>query len=326
VNLGRIDWPAALSELRKGAASSDGKRRLAQAASLAARFARGFDEGASYALEAAKLEPLNPLHHVRFALHCLRYGQHERALAVVDALAPVKDLPAVRTVRALATLQSGEDRRAANIARDLVSAHPTLLSAAFLQADAHLRPQLKEAEARSQTLPRDSKYAVAWTHLLVKRIVARPKEAAKVLKNHLEARPVLEKDGELATLVKKAAAWSVASRSDLAKALATTRIGSKAEELVLSLYVEQLHEATDDALRELAALHRSHLDRPAVRRIYVSELTRIAVEHASKESWSAAVTRGSKAIAQNWSQPSVAERMARPARGISTTSDRYAIV
>lgn len=289
MNLGRIDWPSALSELRKAAATTDGKRRLAQASSLAARFARGYDEGASYALDAAKLEPLNPLHHVRFALHCLRYGQHERALAVVDALAPVKDLPAVRTVRALATLQSGEDRRAANIARDLALAHPTLISAAFLQADAHLRPQLKEAEARSQTLPRDPKHAVAWTHLLVKRIVARPKESAKVLKNHLDARPVLEKDSPHATLVRQAAEWSTASRADLATALATTRIGSKAEELVLSLYVEQLREANDDALKELAALHRAHLDRPAVRRVYVSELTRVAVEHATKESWSAAL-------------------------------------
>jgi hypothetical protein len=276
VNLGRIDWPSALSELRKSAASADGRRRLAQAASLAARFARGFDEGSSYALEATRLEPLNPLHHLRFALHCLRYGQHDRALAVLDSLGAVKDLPAVRTVRALATLQSGEDRRAANIARDLAAAHPALVSAAFLQADAQLRPQLKEAEARSQTLPRDPRHAVAWTHLLVKRIVARPKDAAKVVKGHLEVRPVLEKGSRHAALVRKAAEWSTASRHDLAKALVETRIGSKAEELVLSLYVERLREGGGDALPslptrppilELAAHRREWIERPAVRRV-----------------------------------------------------------
>jgi len=290
MNLGRIDWPAALAELKKRATGPEGRHRYAQASSLAARFSDGFDRGAAQALEAARLEPLNPLHQVRFALHCLRFGQHERALAAIEGLGPVKDLPLARTVRALATLQSGEDRRAANIAKDLAAADPTRIDAAFLQADAQLRPQLKEAETRSQTLPRDASWAVAWTHLLVKRIVARPKEAAKVVRQNLEVRPVLEKGSKHEALVRQAATWALASREELARALADTKPGSRAEQLVLSLYVEQLHEATEgDVLREVAALHRTYENRPAVRRVYVAELTRAAVVEASNERWNAAL-------------------------------------
>lgn len=295
MNLSNIDWPAALSDLRKRATTPDARRRLAQSASLAARFAKSFDEGATYALEAARIEPLNPLHRVRFALHCLRFGLHERALATLDALGSANELPAARTVRALATLQSGEDRRAANIARDLFAAHPTLVGAAFLQAEAHLRPQLKEAEARAQTLPRDPAWATAWTHLLVKQIVARPKEAAKVTKQHLEVRPALAKGSAHAELVKKAAAWSAASRDELATTIENVKAGSRAEELVLSLLAEQLRDestrtdATDAGLRTLHALHSSHKERAAVRRVYVAALTRLAIERAAREEWQGAL-------------------------------------
>ena len=295
MKLANIDWPAALADLRKRATGPDGRRRLAQSASLAARFARSFDEGAAYAIEAARIEPLNPLHRVRFALHCLRYGLHERAIATLDGLGSASELPAARTVRALATLQSGEDRRAANIARDLVTAHPALIGNAFLQAEAHLRPQLKEAEERAQTLPRDPSWATAWTHLLVKQIVARPRESAKVAKQHLEVRPALVKGSPHEALVRKAAGWSVATRDELAAAVDAVRSGSRAEELVLSLLTEQLRDdasradTTDDGLRTLHQLHRAHVERPAVRRVYVAALTRLAIERAAREEWQAAL-------------------------------------
>jgi len=298
LNLRTIDWPAALAELRRQATGPEGRRRFARAASLAARFARGFDEGASSIAEAARIEPLDPLHRVRFALHCLRFGLHERALEALDTLGPAKDQAAARTVRALATLQSGEDRRAANIARDVHVADPTSIGAAFLEADANLRPHLKDAETRTQSLPRDPAWATAWTHLLVKRIVARPRDSAKVTKQHLEVRPVLTKGSTHEELVRRAAGWSVAARGELASSVKTVRAGSRAEELVLALLAEQLRDdtsrmssadSTDNGLRELDALYRANKDRPAVRRIYVATLTRAAIEHAAAERWNAAL-------------------------------------
>ena len=299
LNLRNIDWPSALAELRRQATSPERRRRFARASSLAARFARGFDEGARSIADAARAEPLDPLHRVRFALHCLRYGLHERALATLDTLGPAKDQASARTVRALATLQSGEDRRAANIARDVHAADPGSINAAFLEADANLRHHLKDAETRTQSIPRDPAWATAWTHLLVKRIVARPRDSAKVTKQHLEVRPVLTKGSAHEQLVRRAAGWSSAPRSELASTVTSVKAGSRAEELVLSLLAEQLREessnhassaeSSESGLRELDALYRANADRPAVRRIYVATLTRAAIEHAASERWGAAL-------------------------------------
>ena len=295
MNLRNIDWPSALAHLRRQATGPDGRRRLAQSASLAARFASTFEEGAAYALEAGRIEPLNPLHPLRLALHCLRFGLHERALSLLDSLGAAGELPAARVVRALATLQSGEDRRAANIARELLTAHPSQVSAMFLQAEAQLARQPKEAEARAQTLPRDANWATAWTHLLVKQIVARRNDAARLTKQHLELRPVVAKGSPHELLVRTAAAWSAAPAEELASALADVQAGSRAEELVLSLLSERLSEdasrvGTGAVLRTLYALHRAHPNRPAVRRVYVAALTRSAIERATREEWQPALS------------------------------------
>src|SRR4051812_37130853 len=137
--LERIDWERALDELRRLTRERDGaayRRRLADASSLSALFEGDFRVGAARLADAIRLEPLNPLHQVRRALHALRFGAWELSLTAVDAVNAVKDPPYPQLIRALATLQSGEERRAANIARDLYGAQPAFHLAGFLQAEA----------------------------------------------------------------------------------------------------------------------------------------------------------------------------------------------
>lgn len=292
--LDRIDWGRALDELRRLAHERGGgvsRRHLADASSLSALFEGDFRVGVSRLADAIRLEPLNPLHHVRRALHALRFGAWELALSAVEAVAAVKNPPHPELIRALATLQSGEERRAANIARDLYAASPAFHLAGFLQAEAQIRNQPKEADNRAQSLPRDPAWATAWAHLLGRFIVARPADSTKLVKQHLEARPVLEAGSAEEAAIRKLHRLSTAGAEALERELDAAPAGSRAEELVLELLSEALRVGDKDhaRLRALRRIHERAPERAAVRRLYVSALTRFAVDEAAAERWASAL-------------------------------------
>jgi tetratricopeptide (TPR) repeat protein len=294
VPLDRIDWERALEELRRLARERDGgasRRRLADASSLSALFEGDHRVGAARIADAIRLEPLNPLHHVRKALHALRFGAWELSLTAVDVVNSVSDPPHPQLIRALATLQSGEERRAGNIARDLYAAHPAFHLAGFLQAEAQIRGQLKEAEGRAQSLPRDPAWATAWAHLLGRFIVTRPAESAKVVKQHLEVRPAIKAGSAEEAAVRKLHRLSTAGAEALERELEVVPAGSRAEELAIEFLSEALRAVDKDhsRLRALRRMHERAPQRAAVRRLYVSALTRYAVDEAVAERWPAAL-------------------------------------
>jgi tetratricopeptide (TPR) repeat protein len=294
LSLDRIDWERALDELRRLTREQDGgasRRRVADASSLSALFEGDYRVGAARLADAIRLEPLNPLHHVRQALHALRFGAWQQALTSVDVVTAVNDPPYPQLLRALATLQSGEERRAANIARDLYGAQPAFHLAGFLQAEAQIRNQPKEAEGRAQSLPRDPLWAPAWAHLLGRFIVTRPSESAKLVKQHLEVRPALKAGSAEEAAVRKLHRWSTAGAEALERELEVVAVGSRAEELVVEFLSEALRAADKDhsRLRALRRLHEGAPQRAAVRRLYVSALTRYAVDEAVTERWPAAL-------------------------------------
>ncbi|MEP7121867.1 MAG: hypothetical protein ABJE95_13185 [Byssovorax sp.] len=294
VPLDRIDWERALEELRRLTREQGGgvsRRRLADASSLSALFEGDYRVGAARIADAIRLEPLNPLHPVRQALHALRFGAWDLALTAVDVVNSVSDPPHPQLIRALATLQSGEERRAGNIARDLYAAHPSFHLAGFLQAEAQIRGQLKEAEGRAQSLPRDPAWATAWAHLLGRFIVSRPTESARVVKQHLEVRPALKAGSAEDLAVRKLHRLSTAGAEALERELDVVPAGSRAEELAIELLSEALRAADKDQsrLRALRRMHERAPQRAAVRRLYVSALTRYAVDEAVAERWPAAL-------------------------------------
>ncbi len=294
LDLDRIDWERALDELRRITRERGGglsRRHLADASSLSALFEGDFRVGASRLADAIRLEPLNPLHHVRRALHALRFGAWDLALTTVDVVAAVNDPPYPQLIRALATLQSGEERRAANIARDLYAAQPAFHLAGFLQAEAQLRSQPKEAEGRAQSLPRDAAWAPAWAHLLGRFLVARPADSARLVKQHLEVRPALKAGSAEEAAVRKLHRLSTAGVEALERELEVVPVGSRAEELALEFLSESLRASDKDhaRLRALRRIHESAPQRAAIRRLYVSALTRFAVDEAVAERWPGAL-------------------------------------
>lgn len=293
MDLQRVDWGRAIEELRVAARAGGpaARRRLADASSLSALYEGDFRVGAARIADAARLEPQNPLHTLRRALHALRFGAWELALASVEAVSAVDDPPYPQLVRALATLQSGEDRRAANVARDLHGAQPAFHLAGFFQAEAQTTAQPKEAETRAQSLPRDPAWAAAWARLLGRFMMARPEAAAKVEKQHLEVRPALAAGSKEEKAIRKLARWCAADAEALTRELFEAAAGSRAEELILELLQEALR-AADKGGSRLAALRRLHErapERAAVRRVYVSALTRFAVDEAAAERWAPAL-------------------------------------
>jgi len=291
MNPSLVNWPAALASLEQRSGAVQISLR-AEAAALAARFAADHGEGAARLAVAIHLQPLEPLHRVRLALHHLRFGTSVEALSVLERLPPsVRELPLPTYVKALAELRAGEAKRAANIAGALLTVDARHRLALFLEAEAQLLVAPKRLEKVLLKLPREALNAPLWADLLVKALVLRPGELDKSVIQQLDTRKVLEKGSPAERLVRRALAWSTATPDALEPMLEQLPSGSRAEQLALVL-LDARALATDkgDArLQRLRRLHERAPERPAVRRLYASALTQRAVEEAAAERYPAAL-------------------------------------
>ncbi|MCX5745929.1 MAG: hypothetical protein NT062_25915, partial [Proteobacteria bacterium] len=147
MDLTRVNWPAAAGELADEHRRSNAPHALhalATVASLRGRFTDDFGLATASTQRAIRLEPLEPMHHVRDALVRLRFGDVDGAIARLDALPEgVGDLVIVLVVKALATARRGEPRTARNIAERALTVDDQHTPARFLSADANLAAAAK---------------------------------------------------------------------------------------------------------------------------------------------------------------------------------------
>ncbi len=291
VELSRINWSAAAVELadehhRTGTPRA--RRALAAVSSLRGRFSDDFTVATASTVRAVELEPLDPMHRVRDALVRLRFGDIDGAIARLDALAEgVADLPLVLVIKALATARRGEPRTARNIADRALQVDAKHAGAKFLHTETNLTAQAKGGLDKLAELPKGPAFDAAWADLLAKLAIVRPGDHRAVTQ-HLE-RGVITKGSRADSLARTIIAWAAASAEELAKIAVTQLKDSRAEQVALGLLGVALDDNATAAVRVLQGLYSRASDRPAIRRALVAALTRLAVEEAAAEKFSAAM-------------------------------------
>ena len=291
MELNRINWSAAAVELadelhRTGTPRA--RRALAAVSSLRGRFSDDFTVAAASAVRAVELEPLDPMHRVRDALVRLRFGDFDAAIARLDALPEgVTDLPLVLVIKALATARRGEARTARNIADRALQLDPKHAAAKFLHTETNLAAQAKGGLDKLAELPKGPTYDAAWADLLARLAITRPGEQRGVAAQ-LD-RGVIGKGTRADSLARTIIAWTTASADELAAAAAAQPKDSRAEQVALGLLHIKLDDDGPSAVKALRALQARVPDRPAVRRALVAAMTRVAVDEAAAERFSAAL-------------------------------------
>ena len=291
MELERINWSAAAVELadeHRRTGTPQARRALAAVSSLRGRFSDDFTVATASAVAAIELEPLDPIHRVRDALVRLRFGDIDGALERLDALHEgVADLPLVLVVKALAIARRGEPRTARNIADRALQVDARHVGAKFLHTETNLAASNKGGLDKLAELPKGVTYDAAWADLLAKLSIVRPGDH-KAVTQQLE-RGVISKGSRADTLARTVITWSGATTEELARAAEAQVAGSRAEQLALGLLTHKLGSEATTAVAVLRALFSRAPDRPAVRRALVAALTRLAVDEAGAENYSAAL-------------------------------------
>ncbi len=291
MELERINWSAAAVELadehhRTGTPRA--RRALAAVSSLRGRFSDDFMVAVASTVRAVELEPLDPMHRVRDALVRLRFGDFDGAIARLDALPEgVTDLPLVLVIKALATARRGEARTARNIADRALQVDPKHAAAKFLHTETNLAAQAKGGLDKLAELPKGPGFDAAWADLLARLAITRPGEQRGVAAQ-LD-RGVIGKGTRADSLARTIISWTTASADELATAAAAQPKDSRAEQVALGLLGIKLDDDGPAAVKALRALQARVPDRPAVRRALVAAMTRVAVDEAAAERFSAAL-------------------------------------
>jgi hypothetical protein len=280
LGLDEVDWSATLRVLAapERLASAQGRRMYADAASLSALASEDLGAGLARLALAEHLEPESPLHRLRRALLLMRFGQAAEAARLLEGTAG-DGLVWPIIGRTLAAQRQGELKRAANIAAEAEGLGEASPLPRYLLADAKARDQPRLADRQIGQLRGDGAHAAA-AELLAKAALARPADGSKLLRRELEAHRLLPAASAPAARLRELAGWLEASRQALEAALAATRAGSRQEELILLILGDRLGE---QALRGWREIMQRLPGRPAVRRRFVAELTRHAVELAAAD-------------------------------------------
>ncbi len=284
VEFDKLDWDAVAASADRG----DGPAHIcADALSFSALFTNEFEAGVARVTSARESDPFNPLHALREVLLLLRFGESARALGAGKALQeelPAQALPAY--LRALASYHEGEFKRAANAAAEIITDHPSFAPARFLQAQSQLRFQFKGLRKLLTGLPRGAAHASKWLEITATLVLAGSEEG-KGLAAEVAADSTIFSPGSCEqALAQQLLELSGAALEQLETRLAATRPGSRAEELVLLFFSDRLDLAglsREQSLETLRGCVARFPDRPAVRRVYVVRLTRMAVDLASRE-------------------------------------------
>ncbi len=300
-----IDWDAAIDDFRRrfaAAPRSSARSLLAEALSLAAFTDDDYPLAAARLAEAARLEPLNPIHRYRRALLDLRFGRWTAAAARVDALRATNPFP--HALYALVLAYRGmNDGRAKNVAVQLKDAHPAFTPGLFAHAEIQVLTSSRFAKVVG-SLPRRAGCAPLWCDLLCKIAIERPDELASTVKlagdvlgaGSAEER-LLRYAGtliEVFTPIRRTAADQPLDTATVVSTMAE-RLAACApqgpEELLLLLFAHaalQSRPVTDqtEIWRELG---RRLPDRLVLRRLECEALTRLAVEQAKDNRLQAAL-------------------------------------
>ncbi len=167
----------------------------------------------------------------------------------------------------------------------MLTAHPRFAPAGFLRAEALARTQLKGVRKHLTELPRGPACAPAWADLAVKMLLSGSEDVAKVAAPLATDARVLPAGSPPARVVGRVAEMAEETVEQLEQRLEATTAGSRAEEVVLLILHDRLQKGPlPDAAARVRTLHdRLGEKRPAIRRLYVSLLTRLAVVEATAE-------------------------------------------
>ena len=265
---------------------------LADAESLSALFGADYAEASASIARARQAEPLNPMHRLRLALLNLRFGQWDAALSLSQKLQ--EELPGLALplyIRGLATLRQEEFKRAAIIAQDIITAHPKFASARFLQAEANLRTQGKGVKKILTGLPKGPEHAAAWADLVIKLAQSGSDEAGKLAAQLAVDRTVLPDGSPSQALVKRFLEMSEKEADILEQQFSAMPSGSRAEEVLLLILHDRLQKGdkAEAGTSQLRRLSERFPQRGTLRRLYVSWLTRLAIDAAGQERFAEAL-------------------------------------
>jgi hypothetical protein len=292
MRLDTIDWTAALRAGREMAAAERlSPRAAADLESLSALFAPTFDTAIGQLARARTAEPFNPAHAARLVLVLMRFGDWNGASTLAEKLAEAAGgLALPMYLRALAALRQEEPKRAANLAADALTAHPKFWPARFLRAEALMRTQLKGVRKHLSDLPRGGGSVAAWADLVAKMLLSGSDDVAKVAAPLVRDTRIFPEGSRASQVVALAATLAAETPEQLEQRLAQVPEGSRAEELILLLIHDGLQGATaQEAVARARRIYDRLSNRPAVRRLYVSVLTRLAVARASEERYTDAI-------------------------------------
>lgn len=257
----------------------------AELLSLGGLDARDFGAAEADILRAKRLEPFNPLHDLRHALLCARFGDLASASARLDALKDkIPDAPILDYLRALMALRSGRPEQARSLSAALEAARPEFIPVKFLRAEVSilLANKAQTVERALASLPTGPEWEAAWADLLVKLVLLRPRDGAPLANRWLGKKVI--SGGPAQTFVQKALGWAKAAPSELGQQLGAESPGSIGEALLLETLAEKLGEEPGDrALAIASELCALHPDRPAARRVWNALLARRAVEASAAE-------------------------------------------
>jgi tetratricopeptide (TPR) repeat protein len=291
MRLEAVEWAKALRATSDGGPDGPPALVAAEIQSLAALFAETYPDAVSLVARARAADPLNPVHRVRLILVLMRFGDWDAAADLAKSLAesaPGLAIPAY--LWGLAVLRREEPKRAANIAADVSTAHPGFGPACFLRAEALMKSQLKGGRKNLADLPRGSQHAALWADLVLKMLLSGSGDVAKVGRELAKDPKVLPPGSRPAELVARAIAMLDEPPERLEARLEDVASGSRTEEVILLVLHDRLRklDPTETATR-LRRLNERFPDRPAVRRLYASSLTRLAVTEAGAERYAAAL-------------------------------------
>ena len=286
-----IDWNGALQSASTGGTARLTGSEVAEMKSLSALFMVDFSKAVARIIQARSIDPFNPIHNVRLALLIMRFGDWKTAAEITHSLAESAPDSAISGyLWGLATLRGDETKRAANIAQDVSTSHASFALSRFLRAEALIKTQLKGIRKHLSDLPRGEPHAATWADLLIKMLMSGSDDVAKLAKPMVQDPSILptnSRPAELATLVVALVNEPI---EQLIERLEKAHLGSRAEEIILLA----IHDRLQEGEPKVAAAHLRQLlvrfpQRTAVRRLYVSVLTRLAVSEAVAKRYSDAV-------------------------------------
>ncbi len=241
-----------------------------------------------------EVEPLNPLHRYRLALSFMRFGLWKEALQVLDSL--IKELPATiflpQYLRGLCYLKNGLEKRANNIANEVLLSHPGNIPAKFLGADALIRQRFQSVAKSFTQLPKGLEYEGFWADLLLKTILLYPQEGIPFVEKFLKEQKIILQGEKAIELVRLVIQFHKYTLVDIVEYLHNIPAGSKKEQIALLCFYNASVSTlgNDELLVQLNQMHKALPERSSVRKLLVTFTTRLLAKEAGNSNFEKALS------------------------------------